>query len=32
MSKLFDTLMAGYRIEGPKFAFSRESIRAFCYA
>lgn len=32
MSNLFDTLVAGYRIEGPKFGVSRESIRAFCDA
>ena len=30
MSKFFDTLVAGYRIEGTKFGVSRESIRAFC--
>ncbi|MGO9620753.1 MAG: MaoC family dehydratase [Desulfobaccales bacterium] len=32
MINLFDTLMPGYRIEGPEFAVSRESIRAFCEA
>ncbi len=32
MIDFFDTLMPGYRIEGPAFAISRESIRAFCEA
>jgi 3-hydroxybutyryl-CoA dehydratase len=32
MSKFFDTLVAGYRIEGTEFGVSRESIRAFCDA
>jgi len=32
MSKLFDILAPGYRIEGTEFAVSRESIRAFCDA
>lgn len=32
MSSPFETLTPGYRIEGPEFAVSRESIRAFCDA
>jgi 3-hydroxybutyryl-CoA dehydratase len=32
MSDLFDQLAPGYRIDGPEFAVSRESIRAFCDA
>ena len=32
MCDFFKTLMPGYRIEGPEFAVSRESIRAFCEA
>ena len=32
MTNLFDTIAPGYRIEGPEFAVSRETIRAFCDA
>lgn len=32
MSVTFDSLTPGYRIDGPSFAVSRESIRAFCEA
>lgn len=32
MSVTFDGLAAGYRIDGPAFDVSRESIRAFCEA
>lgn len=32
MVHFFDTLLPGYRIEGPKFAVSRGSIQAFCEA
>ncbi|NWG25087.1 MAG: MaoC family dehydratase [Pseudorhodoplanes sp.] len=32
MSVTFETLAPGYRIEGPSFDVSRESIRAFCEA
>jgi len=32
MSVTFDSLAPGYRIDGPAFDVSRESIRAFCEA
>ncbi len=32
MSNLFDTIIPGYALEGPKFTVSRETIRAFCDA
>jgi acyl dehydratase len=32
MDNLFETLSSGYRIEGPEFVVTRESIRAFCDA
>ena len=32
MSMTFESLAPGYRIDGPAFAVSRESIRAFCDA
>ncbi len=32
MTNSFDTLLPGYRIAGPEFAVSRETIRAFCEA
>ena len=32
MSSLFDSLTAGYRLDGPEYTVSRESIRAFADA
>jgi acyl dehydratase len=32
VTNLFDTIAPGYRIKGPEFAVSRETIRAFCDA
>ena len=32
MTDFFDTLMSGHLIEGPEFAVSRDTIRAFCEA